>query len=97
MLKIRLARTGRTNDASYRLIVTPHTNKPQTHKSVEVLGTVDIKKGNYTFNTERVKYWLGVGAQVSGTVKNMLIDKKIINSPKARTQIKKVKKEGKKK
>lgn len=97
MLKIRLSRTGRTNDASYRLIVTPHTNKTKTHKATEVIGSLDVKKGIYKLDEARIKYWLSVGAQMSATVKNMLIDKKIITGTKERTQGKKTKKAEKKK
>lgn len=97
MLKIRLARTGRTNNAAYRLIVTTHTNKPQTHKATEVLGNLDVKKGVYTFNADRIKYWLSVGAQTSATVNNMLVDKGIISGSKLKSQNKMKKKEGKKK
>lgn len=97
MLKIRLARTGRTNDASYRLIITPSTNKTKTHKATEILGSLDVKKGIYQFDEARVKYWIGVGAQMSATVKNMLIDKGIVKGDKENTQGRKVKKTGKKK
>jgi small subunit ribosomal protein S16 len=97
MLKIRLQRTGRTNDTSYRLIVTPNTYKAKTQKSTEVLGSYNVKKGEYNINEDRVKYWLSVGAQISPTVKNLLIDRKIVTGNKVRTQSKKVKKEAKKK
>ena len=97
MLKIRLARTGRTNSSSFRLIVTNSTNKPQTHKATEIVGSYDVKKGEYKFDEARIKYWLGVGAQASDTVKNVLIDKGIIKGVKTRTQGVKAKKEGKKK
>jgi ribosomal protein S16 len=97
MLKIRLSRTGRSNNASYRLIVTPHTNKPKTHLATEVLGNLDVKKGIYSFNSDRIKYWLSVGAQTSATVHNMLVDKGIVSGAKIKSQNKMKKKEGKKK
>jgi small subunit ribosomal protein S16 len=97
MLKIRLQRVGKTNDPYMRLIVTPHTHKAQTHKATEILGSYDIQKGEYKFDNDRIKYWIGVGAQVSPTVKNILIDKGIMSGNKARTLNSKVKKEGKKK
>ncbi len=97
MLKIRLVRTGRTNDASYRLVVTPHTNKTKTHKATEVLGSLNVKKGVYQLDADRIKYWLSVGAQASATVHNMLIDKGITSGSKLKSQSKMKKKEGKKK
>lgn len=97
MLKIRLSRTGRTNDASYRLIVTQQTNRVKTHKPREVIGSLDVKKGVYKLNEDRVKYWLSVGAKVSPTVNNMLIDRGILSGTKLKSQNKMKKKEGKKK
>lgn len=97
MLKIRLVRTGRTNEAAFRLVVTPASNKPQTHLATEILGSLDAKKGIYSINEARVKYWLSVGAQASATVNNMLVDKGIISGSKLKSQSKMKKKEGKKK
>lgn len=97
MIKIRLARVGRTNSSAFRLVLTSSTNKAQTHKATEVLGSFDVKKGEYKLDEARIKYWLGVGAQASDTVKNMLIDKGILKGAKVRTQGVKAKKEGKKK
>ena len=97
MLKIRLQRVGKKNDPYFRLIVTPHTNKAKTGKATEILGSYDVQKGEYKLDSDRIKYWLSVGAQTSNTVKNLLIDKKIIAGEKVRTLNTKVKKAGKKK
>lgn len=97
MLKIRLQRVGKTNDPYFRLVVTPHTHKAQTGKATEILGSYNVQKGDYNFYTDRIKYWLSVGAQPSPTVKNVLIDQKVISGEKARTLNTKTKKEGKKK
>ncbi len=97
MLKIRLQRVGKKNDPYFRLIVTPHTHKAKTGKATEILGSYDVQKGEYKLQDERIKYWLSVGAQTSNTVRNLLIDKKIIAGDKVRTLNTKVKKVGKKK
>lgn len=97
MLKIRLQRVGKKNDPYFRLVVTPHTHKAKTGKATEILGSFNIQSGEHKIEKERIKYWLGVGAQVSPTVRNLLIDEKIISGAKARTLNSKVKKEGKKK
>lgn len=97
MLKIRLQRVGKRNDPYFRLIVTPHTHKAQTGKATEILGSFNVQKGEHKIETERIKYWLSVGAQMSPTVENFLIDQKIIGGSKVRTLNAKVKKEGKKK
>jgi len=82
MLKVRLQRTGKKNDPSFRLVVTESQNGPQSGKFLEVLGNLDIKKGNAQINAERVKHWIANGAQVSGTVHNLLISEKIIEGKK---------------
>jgi small subunit ribosomal protein S16 len=82
MLKIRLQRLGRKNDAHFKLIVTPHTLKPKTHLFIEDLGHFNVKAGSSEFKAERIKYWMSVGAQISPTVFNMLVSKNIIEGKK---------------
>ncbi len=101
MLKIRLQRLGRKNEAHFKLIVTPDTYKPKTHKFIEDLGFYDVKTGKYSFKGERVKYWLSVGAKTTTTVHNFLVKEKIIEGKKLnalpKKSITKPKKELKKK
>lgn len=97
MLKIRLQRVGKKNDPYFRLVVTPHTHKAQTGKATEILGSFNVQSGEHKIEKERIKYWLSVGAQMSPTVKNYLIDQNIVAGSKVRSINKKVKKEGKKK
>lgn len=82
MLKIRLQRTGRKNDAHFRLIVTPSTLKPKTSQYTELLGTFNVKAGVSEVKADRVKHWMSVGAQMSPTVHNLLVSKKIIEGKK---------------
>ena len=82
MLKIRLQRLGRKNDPHFKLIVTPHTLKPKTHQFIEDLGNFNVKAGTSEFKSERIKYWMSVGAKVSPTVFNMLVSKNIIEGKK---------------
>ena len=97
MLKIRLQRVGKTNDPYFRLIVTPHTHKAKTGKATEILGSFNVQKGEHKIEAERIKYWLSVGAQMSPTVQNFLIDQGITSGAKVRTLNAKVKKVAKKK
>lgn len=97
MLKIRLQRTGKVNDPYFRIIVTEHTNKAATGKPVEVIGSHDVQKGKVQINTEKVKYWLSVGAKATPTINNMLITEGIVVGKKVKTIKRLVKKEGKKK
>ena len=82
MLKIRLQRIGRINQPSFRLIVTEHTRPAKTGDFVEELGTYNPMSKAKTFNADRIKYWLSVGAKASGTVHNMLISANIISGKK---------------
>ena len=82
MLKIRLQRVGRINSPSYRVIVAEHARGPKTGNFVEVVGTYDPKTKVRSLNTDRIKYWISVGAQPSDTMHNMLISEKIITGKK---------------
>jgi small subunit ribosomal protein S16 len=82
MLKIRLQRTGRTNDPSYRVVVTEHTNGPKSGRAKEVLGSYNPKSKERRLNADRIKYWISVGAKATGTMHNMLISAGIITGKK---------------
>lgn len=82
MLKIRLQRTGRTNNPSYRVVVTEHQNGPKSGRATEILGSYNPKTKERILNEERIKHWLKNGAQASGTMHNMLISTGIISGKK---------------
>ena len=67
---------------TFRIIVTEHTEGPKTGNIVEKLGTYNPKTKERNLNTERIKYWLSVGAQASGTMHNMLISAGVIEGKK---------------
>jgi len=61
---------------------------------LEVLGNYDPRKTNEQIKEDRVKFWISKGAQLSDTLHNMFIEKKIIEGKKVnalpkRTPIKK--------
>ncbi len=82
MLKIRLQRTGRKNEAQFRLVVTEAGRGPKSGKVIEFVGHYNPKLGERKIDAERVKYWLSVGAQPSDTVHNMLVAQNIIEGKK---------------
>jgi len=82
MLKIRLQRVGRKNDPSFRLIVADSRQDSQSGKFIEILGSYDARKGKPQIKADRVKHWISVGAQVSGTVNNLLVDVGVIKGRK---------------
>jgi small subunit ribosomal protein S16 len=82
MLKIRLQRTGRINQPTYRVVVLEHARSTKSNRIVEQVGTYNPRTKERVINTDRVKYWLSVGAQASGTMHNMLITVGIISGKK---------------
>jgi len=82
MLKIRLQRTGRVHETSFRVVVTDSQNSTKSGRVLEVVGSYDPRKTDEKMDADRIKYWLSQGAQASGTVHNMLINQKIITGKK---------------
>ncbi len=82
MLKIRLQRTGRTNNPSYRVVVTEHTNGPKSGRATEILGSYNPKTKERVLDGERIKHWLKNGAQASSTMHNMLVSAGILSGKK---------------
>ena len=72
-VKLRLARYGSKKRAYYR-IVAADGRKSRDGRFLEQIGTYDpgTEPEAVTLNEERINYWLGVGAQPSHTVKNLL-------------------------
>lgn len=83
MLKIRLQRVGRIHEPTFRLVLTDSKNSTKSGKYLEILGNYDSRKGDKAvLNSERINYWISMGAQVSPTVHNMLVQTKIITGKK---------------
>jgi len=85
MLKIRLQRVGRKNDPSFRVVLTDSKNGPRSGKFLEILGSYDARQGQPKFKADRIKHWQTVGAKLSPTVHNLLIDAKVIDGKKINT------------
>ncbi len=78
MVMIRLARFGKKKRPFYRIVVTEKT-RPRNGRFVEIVGTYDPLKSpaEVKLEVERIKYWLGCGAQPSDTVRSFLRNQKI--------------------
>jgi small subunit ribosomal protein S16 len=83
MLTIRLSRVGKTKQPSYRLIVSEKTKDPWGD-SLEMLGTYHplANPPVIAFKNDRITYWISKGAQMSDTVRNLLIDQKVVTGEK---------------
>ena len=83
MLKIRLQRVGRVHEPAYRLVLTDSKNSTKSGRYIESLGSYDARRGEKSeLNSDRIKSWISKGAQLSGTVHNLLVSKKIIEGKK---------------
>ncbi len=75
MVMIRLKRTGRRHRPSYRLAAVDGRSS-RDGRVLEELGLYDPAHRNpdlqSDLKTERIKYWLSVGAQPSDTARDLL-------------------------
>ncbi len=83
MLKIRLQRTGRKHEPTFRVVLTDSKNGPKSGKFLEILGHYDARRNSDTqLKGDRIQYWIGQGAQVSDTIHNLLISHDVIKGEK---------------
>jgi small subunit ribosomal protein S16 len=77
VLAIRLARIGKTKKPFYRVVVIDK-RRPRNGRFVEIVGTYDPLKSpaEIKLDSERITYWLGLGAQPSDTVRSFLHNQK---------------------
>ena len=93
---IRLQRTGRKHEPTFRVVLTDSKNGPKSGKYLKNLGWYDtrIKNKPEQMDTEAIKHWVSKGAQLSITLHNYLVHQKVITGKKInalplRTPIKK--------
>ena len=85
MLTIRLSRFGRKNQPTYRIVVQEKRRAPSS-TTIEVLGHYDPRGEHAALDVkaDRVRYWISHGAQLSNTLHNLFVDKKVIEGTKRR-------------
>ncbi|HIS93631.1 MAG TPA: 30S ribosomal protein S16 [Candidatus Alectryocaccomicrobium excrementavium] len=73
MVKIRLKRMGMKKKPFYRIVVTD-SRSPRDGAFIEEIGYYNplVDPAEIKVDGERAKYWLGVGAQPSDTVRALL-------------------------
>jgi small subunit ribosomal protein S16 len=81
MLTIRLQRTGKKNQADFRIVLA-EKEAPVKKKVVEVLGSYNPRKKYFEVKEERLKYWISQRVALSETVHNLLVTKSYIQEPK---------------
>lgn len=82
-VKIRLRRTGAKKQPSYRLVVAD-SRSPRDGRFLEIVGHYNPrhKPIEVVLDEEKVKHWLGKGAQPSGTVARLLANKGLYDKSK---------------
>ena len=83
MLSIRFSRKGKKKSPLYSLIVLEKTKDPWGDY-IEKLGTFNPHTKAVELNADRINYWIGIGAQPTPTVHNLLVTQGIIKADKVR-------------
>ena len=80
---IRLARRGKKNKAFFRVVVSEKA-RDMFGKATEIVGFYNPNSTGkeIKLDAERIRYWISKGAQVSPTVRNLLIDQGILEGAK---------------
>ena len=71
MIKIRLKKYGRKQQATYRVVIMPSTSK-RDGRAIEELGFYNPLTNESNLNVDRIRVRLSQGAQPTNTVKNLL-------------------------
>jgi len=82
MLVIRLFRTGKKNQPSFKIVVTDKQNPPRGGRFVEEVGFYNPVTKEKVLKQERIKHWVSQGAQPSSTVHNLLVKERILEDKK---------------
>ena len=84
MLMIRLQRTGRKHEPTFRVVLTDSKNGPKSGKYLANLGWYDTRIKNKTdqMDVEKIKYWMSKGTKLSLTLHNYLVGQKVISGKK---------------
>ncbi len=86
---IRFQRIGRTNDPAFRIVVLEKERAAKTGSIVEQLGTYNPRSKALTLDEGKVKDWISKGAQPTGSIHNLLINKGVITGKKVNVLSKK--------
>lgn len=64
------------------MVVLEKASGPKAGNNVEVVGTYNPKTKQFAAQGDRIQYWMSKGAQVSPSLMNLLIDKKVVEGKK---------------
>ena len=86
MLTIKLSRIGKKKQPAYRIVIMEKARNPRG-KALEILGNYNPFSKKINLEKERIKYWIGKGAQSTDTVHNLLVKHGIIEGKKRKISI----------
>lgn len=95
-VKIRLRRTGAKKQPSYRLVVAD-SKSPRDGRFIEILGHFNPRRTpvEVVLDEDKIKHWLGNGAQPSDTVARLLAEKGLYDKSKVPMRKPREKRKGK--
>lgn len=95
-VKIRLRRTGAKKQPSYRVVVAD-SSSPRDGRFIEIIGHFNPRRepAELVLDEEKVKRWLGNGAQPSDTVARLLAGKGLYDAAKVPARKPREKRKGK--
>ena len=82
MLMIRFQRIGRTNDPAFRIVLLEKERAAKAGNITELLGTYNPRSKALTLDEAKVKAWIAKGAQPTDSIRNLLINKGVIQGKK---------------
>lgn len=89
MLAIKFSRKGKKNQPFFKIIVLEKSKDP-LGDFLEDVGYYNPLTKKCLLKKERIQYWISQGAQPTGSVHNLLVNKEIIKGKKVKVTRKKV-------
>jgi len=86
MLTIRFSRVGRKNRAQFRIVLQEKTATP-SGRHVAILGSYDPHLKVAVLKADKIKEWLGKGAQASDSVYNLFVREGIVEGDKRKVKM----------
>lgn len=92
-LKIRLSRIGAKKQAYYKIVIAD-SRSPRDGRFIEKVGTYNPRvakdhKEHLVIKEDRIKHWVGVGAQATDRVQRLLAARGLAEKPAVHKQAKK--------
>jgi small subunit ribosomal protein S16 len=86
MLTIRFSRIGKKRKPFYRIIIS-EKQKDTKGKYLELLGHYNPHTKETVLKVDRIKHWIGVGAGMSDSIFNLLVNHKVVESDTKRRSV----------